>query len=81
MVCLVFICICLKSNMDRFIVTENAMQSLVNGLKSNMDRFIAEFDNSILSYKSCLKSNMDRFIALSYSIFYKSIHMFKIQYG
>ena len=33
---------CLKSNMDRFIATENVtVNSIKIGLKSNMDRFIA----------------------------------------
>ena len=55
----------LKSNMDRFIVSQvEFIHILICYLKSNMDRFI-ESELSVRHHKkSYLKSNMDRFIVV-----------------
>ena len=62
---MLFICACLKSNMDRFIgrtVLSNFCSK--RGLKSNMDRFIVSKQLETANANLGLKSNMDRFIAI-----------------
>ncbi len=74
--------LCLKSNMDRFIVF---VGDYVRGkkicLKSNMDRFIGNFSRRKSFRRFCLKSNMDRFIAANKLVFGNKVSEFKIQYG